>query len=102
MKQEIRYVLMTCIFFAAAFFASRLFIQGEKEVEFAVEEDGMEEDVAGRLAWMNKMLADPATGQIPADARMNELNYSATLPVERKFAKYGDEWVQRGPYNVGG
>jgi len=68
--------------------------------------EAMEENIRERAEWMNAMLADPATGKIPADMRARELAFAATLPVnEPKYKSNAADdgfWQQRGPWNVGG
>jgi photosystem II stability/assembly factor-like uncharacterized protein len=47
------------------------------------------------------MLADPATGEIPANLRSREMAfYHANL--EQRATRSVDEWISTGPWNVGG
>ena len=66
---------------------------------------GMESQLPLRERWMNKMLADPATGKVPYRIREKELAFSRTLPVaEEKFKNVVEDgfWSSRGPWNIGG
>ncbi len=77
----------------------------KKQQDKEVEMDGMEEDLRGRAAWMNKMLANPATGTIPLGIRNLEIQFASKLPQNREaMAKTNNMgfWTQRGPFNVGG
>ena len=53
-----------------------------------------------RVEWENQRLADPVTGKIPRNIRQKELIFSKTLPKSTTFSK--NNWISRGPYNVGG
>ena len=53
-----------------------------------------------RVEWDNQRMADPATGKIPNNIRKKELTFAKTLPKANSFSK--NNWVSRGPYNVGG
>ncbi len=68
--------------------------------------EGDDEDLQARNAYEQRLLADPATGQIPYHIREKELAFAATLPVNISFgnsmSKTGAIWQQRGPWNVGG
>jgi len=76
----------------------------ENEAYESEEAMGMEEDIVEREAWLNKMLADPATGKIPERIREKEIKFASTLPVEGDLNKTNrmGYWVSRGPDNVGG
>ncbi len=100
-KFKIQSVLIVTIF-AMLIILSSVFKNDKSTEKF--ESDGMEEDIAGRVEWMNKMLADPSTGKIPDNFRINELVYSRTLPfINNAMSKsYGSQYIMRGPWNVGG
>jgi photosystem II stability/assembly factor-like uncharacterized protein len=51
--------------------------------------------------YLNRLLADPATGKIPKNIRYQELLFASTLPVNSD-AKRNDIWKSRGPFNQGG
>jgi photosystem II stability/assembly factor-like uncharacterized protein len=55
---------------------------------------------AERVVWEKMRLADPNTGEIPADIRKKEMIFAKTLPQSNSLNKAN--WVHRGPYNVGG
>jgi hypothetical protein len=67
------------------------------------------EDPAARANYELMRLRDPATGRIPDDMRMKELQFARTLP-RREAVMKGEwasgasaiSWAQRGPVNVGG
>ena len=62
---------------------------------------GTKDDPRGRYEFDQLRLADPATGEIPANIRQRELAFAQTLP--RHTAKTATvPWVRRGPHNVGG
>lgn len=68
---------------------------------------GSGEDANERLAYEVMMLADPATGKIPAHIRARELAYAATLPgggfsVLGRTTASSVPFDRRGPWNVGG
>jgi hypothetical protein len=105
MKSTIQTIGFTIAIFIASFFTAHLIINHQKGEEHEFEHgevDGMDEDIAGRVEWMNNMLADPATGKIPNQFRDKELAYAATLPIDRNFYKTFGNYTQRGPWNVGG
>lgn len=58
------------------------------------------ENRADRMAWEQRMLADPQTGQIPEGILFAERQFAARLPVAD--AESGPDWAIRGPWNVGG
>lgn len=65
------------------------------------EWEGMEEDISMRIQWMQQMLADPSTGQIPDNIRTDELAFALTLPSDKGIQKFAT-WQSIGPFNVGG
>lgn len=52
-------------------------------------------------AYYRKILADPATGKIPYNIRIQELAFAESLPVNNDI-KRDDIWKARGPNNLGG
>jgi hypothetical protein len=62
-----------------------------------------EEDREVRKKWEKRMLADPATGLIPAGIRFQEQRFAAQL-AQKMGAEWSAaaDWKVRGPYNVGG
>lgn len=97
-----------------ALVADREFLQRGLPVASSKAEpslDAIDEDPAAREKWEWRTLHDPATGEIPKDARRREVAYSRTLPMRedgRLFKGGGmlsipdNEWTNRGPYNIGG
>lgn len=64
-----------------------------------------EENAQRRAAWEKQLLADPATGEIPAGIYFDERAFAEGLP--RRNGKHMErnnngEWSFRGPWNVGG
>ncbi|UTW61182.1 T9SS type A sorting domain-containing protein [bacterium SCSIO 12741] len=55
-----------------------------------------------REQWEHQMLADPATGELPAGIRQKELNHLANMPKEATGLRGGNPWVAAGPRNIGG
>ena len=53
-----------------------------------------------RVEWEIERLADPNTGEIPVNIRQKELLFAKNLPKSNSFSK--NNWLHRGPYNVGG
>jgi photosystem II stability/assembly factor-like uncharacterized protein len=53
-----------------------------------------------RRAWERRMLADPATGEIPKGINFLERYFAATLP--QAASDRSVDWESRGPWNVGG
>lgn len=74
----------------------------EQSVRFMGERAGMEANIPKRIAWMHKTLADPLNGTIPEDIRLKELEFAKGIPVEKILNKTIGQWVQQGPYNIGG
>lgn len=65
--------------------------------------------IQDRNEYMNMLLADPATGQIPKGIRSAELEFARTLPKrqiihENPYAKINatENWYSAGPANLGG
>ncbi|HKI77421.1 MAG TPA: T9SS type A sorting domain-containing protein [Ignavibacteriaceae bacterium] len=75
---------------------------------FEEESIGKADDPYARMEFERKMLADPATGMIPANIREKELAFSANLPKveDYKLSKTSSietlTWLARGPINRGG
>ncbi len=59
------------------------------------------ENSALRKAYEEEMLKDPSTGQVPEGYRIRELAYSRAMNAQLAKTE-GEEWTQRGPWNVGG
>ena len=68
--------------------------QKNKTIAFASD------NPAERVVWERIRLADPSTGEIPRNIRQKEMIFAKTLPKSTALSKAN--WVQRGPYNVGG
>ena len=68
---------------------------------------GTPDDPQARSTWEQRRLADPATGNIPADMRLRELAFAQKLrqaqATHRSQSSIDSlEWSLRGPYNMGG
>lgn len=62
-----------------------------------------EENEELREEWERQMLADPATGEIPAGISILERQFAANIPnTANPVGKPLGVWESRGPYNVGG
>lgn len=57
---------------------------------------------AGLEAYYKKLLADPATGEIPSNIRARELAFTSTIPAYYGLKRGEDIWKLRGPLNQGG
>ena len=56
-----------------------------------------------RLDWETRLLADPATGEIPPNMRARELAFARQLPSMADLGRANDyQWTPRGPFNFGG
>jgi hypothetical protein len=60
-----------------------------------------------RWSFFQRLLRDPATGEIPADIRQKELEYARTLPhssyaLYKGLAAASVAWQEAGPNDVGG
>lgn len=68
--------------------------------------DGYEDEAQSRSEWELMRLRDPATGKIPDNIRLHELEFANTLPHKTDDSKssttLSSAWTQRGPWNVGG
>lgn len=60
-----------------------------------------EENQELRAEWERMLLADPATGEVPAGIKFLEQQFAARLP-HAGAERSSSEWVQRGPFNLGG
>lgn len=69
-------------------------------------EDGtLSEGLSERQKWEWMRYHDPATGKIPHDIRIAELDFANTLPKRNNQKAEGvlsNQWVSRGPWNIGG
>ena len=60
-------------------------------------------DKFARFSFENRKLINPETGKVPANMRAKELAFAKTIKPAHKTADIDTlEWVQRGPYNIGG
>ncbi len=101
-KMKIKQIILSLsIIIVAATLIHSLLPKQEYENNEAI---GMEEDMQQREIWMNKMLANPATGIIPYGIRNKEIQFASTLPVQKNVNKTNHMgfWVNKGPNNVGG
>lgn len=72
--------------------------------EYAMEEENEKGEAMERAAadeYYRKILADPSTGRIPYNIRMDELAFASSLPINSDH-KREDIWKARGPNNLGG
>ena len=60
---------------------------------------GNAKDPQNMRNWYSSRLVDPASGKIPSNIRSNELDFAKTLPKNQTLI---EDWIARGPYNVGG
>ncbi len=69
---------------------------------------GIEEDPGARMRFEQMMLADPATGELAADAAYRALRYVQALPTTKALHQARGartqerNYISRGPFNVGG
>ncbi|MBL7765310.1 MAG: T9SS type A sorting domain-containing protein [Chitinophagaceae bacterium] len=80
------------------------FLLLEKPVKQELEPEAQEESEL-RTAWEHKMLADPATGEIPKGIQYLErifLNHMLETSNANHKKYRGATWTSRGPWNVGG
>lgn len=61
----------------------------------------LEENPELRRAWEKRLLADPATGEIPPGIFLREQAFARSLP-KAASDRSAPQWVSRGPWNVGG
>lgn len=97
MKKHYYYILpglLACLFF---FLWTR--VSSTREADLPGGE--MEENPALRAAWEHRLLADPATGEIPLGIHFLELQFAKSMP-HGVSDRGGVDWVSRGPWNVGG
>ena len=53
-----------------------------------------------RIVWEQIRLINPITENIPKNIRKKEMTFAKTIPVSSSLSKLN--WINRGPYNVGG
>lgn len=90
---------------AALCVAVCFFLQNQDSTQKTPQTIGMpssEEDREVRKKWERMMLADPATGQIPAGIRFKERWFAQELAARYASDRGGVDWQPRGPFNVGG
>jgi hypothetical protein len=67
---------------------------------------GRKDDPLARFNFEQNRLKSPHTGEVPHNIRVKEIAFSQQLPIKRTLAKAGSSagqnWVKRGPHNVGG
>ena len=59
---------------------------------------GSDSDPQNMRNWFSSRLVD-SSGKIPTNVRANELEFAKTLPKNESLV---EDWIARGPYNVGG
>jgi len=62
----------------------------------------IKDDPKGREIYEIKRLVNPVTGKIPDDIRKSELKFAKTIPAEKLKSINATDWINRGPFNVGG
>ncbi len=63
----------------------------------------IKENLKGRYEYELARLADPRTQQVPANIRHKELRFAQSIPQSTgKQRTTEQQWVQRGPFNIGG
>lgn len=100
MKEFKKYFPLLLILCLAAY----LLIPEARPLPEQREQEGAEES-RKKLEWEHAMLADPATGEVPAGIRFKELDFLHELQANQNFAyktTRGAQWNARGPWNVGG
>jgi len=106
------------ILFAALFAIAIIAISNYKSMNSVVQESLIPKKIlakfegaggvgenAGRFEWQFNRLKDPATGQLPRGFRQRELDFDRKMTAQTayKTAEIDTlEWVNRGPYNIGG
>ena len=73
--------------------------KAKRKIKIAGLGIGAKDDPQNMRNWFSSRLIDPASGKIPSNIRSNELAFAKTLP---RNASLQENWVARGPYNVGG
>jgi hypothetical protein len=75
----------------------------EKHERAVIGAPSSEEDRQVRKKWEKRMLADPATGEIPGGIKFLERRFANDLAENLGAAKGSSaSWLTRGPWNVGG
>ena len=72
--------------------------KAKRKVKIAGMGIGSENDPQNMRNWFSSRLVDPS-GKIPTNVRANELEFAKTLPKNEALI---ENWIARGPYNVGG
>ena len=72
--------------------------KAKRKVKIAGMGIGSENDPQNMRNWFSSRLVDP-TGKIPTNVRANELEFAKILPKNEALI---ENWIARGPYNVGG
>ena len=72
--------------------------KSKRKIKIAGMGIGSDTDPNNMRSWFSSRLVDPS-GKIPSNIRANELEYAKTLPKNESLL---ENWVARGPYNVGG
>ena len=72
--------------------------KSKKKIKIAGMGIGSDTDPQNMRNWFSSRLVDPS-GKIPTNVRANELEFAKTLPKNEALI---ENWIARGPYNVGG
>lgn len=64
----------------------------------------VKEDIHSRYRYEQLRLADPTTHKIPQNIRLRELSFAKkmTRNTQARFRTKAQQWLQRGPFNIGG
>lgn len=110
-KRILLTAVVTVALSAVAFLTVRQMVDDGENGQGAGEEEfpAVPEFSSDRLRWEWERLRDPATGLIPDDIRSRERVFTATLPgksgvtaLTKSIGVNQFEWIQRGPWNIGG
>lgn len=107
MKSSLNYLIVSIATFLGMAVLLCLLIQPEgRNPAISPDEQGVPRMCRGDFAIYNAELEfrktrDPLTDAIPPAIRARELKYVSLLPEAEQFARSQD-WIHRGPFNVGG
>ncbi len=91
----ITYLAITALFFIQKPSLTDSSVNGD------VPDLGYAEELQSRKDWEFNRLKEPGTNSIPAEALRGEKVFAKHLPKSNYLSK-SENWVNRGPYNVGG
>ncbi len=94
------YLVLICFLSVAGYFLLRNLPLGPEPKDAENNEESIK-----KHQWEHAMLADPATGEIPAGIRYMELDFLREYQLQSSYSyktTRGATWNMRGPWNVGG